>query len=647
MSHFIVGAALGRMASWYLPSSDENREVRRRNGASNLDAASAARRQRHGTTINSSNMGKLRGTNLNSDFNAESVGEKRKHSSTTNANNVSISHLTNAIVNMHSSVEGGSAARATSASYRLHAGKYIKTDPLLKDMFFPLLTSKMNFGFASCTGLQESSWNDANANTLEFNSARGLFRGVSFFKLRYTAPNKDRRDPNSLNDMPVKVAGTSGVDSSTASDGDVFSIYRRFNSSPQQLQVSGTNPTNAKATGSNVTQTSVQSFTDGVVPGSVFATDDDKIRQCGMGMNLAHMETNAYFAQNFQQTIGNSAVYPVGTSDVQFSDNWTGHIPIASDTETGCVVRGTPEVPYYYRNQKDAVMRIADGQITMDITNTCRSNERIEIVIHAMKKTDHVTNSPELYEAIYESVDYAQRSKANNNQLPLTTQPGTGNTNKTELPNVPGGWQAFYDPDYPLLKTSSKHDNKVKEIAVEVHRSMHVLAPGQSKNIKIALGSLYYSLGNKSQAPIEPENGVIYAKEDNVGTLSVCVGHTGFKALETMATTNSTLNSSYNATPNDPTKVNFTNLRGGGFFSGRSYAPSSILVGGTYVEKYYPLYFNSTQRVFGNFGVYTPSFFGGSRNTLPLVNIPQEVVATTPAHNAGVPVGTANKTLSV
>lgn len=674
MSHFVAGAALGRWASWYLPWSDENREayrkvnqevldhdfakyfrkgdenfiadMRSRSGGANLGAEAAALRQRHGNTINSRAMGKLRGTNLNSDFNAEAVGSKRKHSSSGDAKNVSISNLTNAIVNLHSSVEGGTAARATSASYRLHAGKYIKTDPLLKDMFFPLLTSKLNFGFASCTGLQESSWNDATANTLEKNSARGLFRGVSFFKLRYTAPNKDRRDPNSLNDMPVKVAGTSGVDSSASSDGDVFSIYRRFNSSPQQLQLSGSS-TDAKATGSSVTQTEVQSFTDGVVPGSVYATDDDKIRQCGMGMNLAHLETNAYFSQNFQQTIGNSASYPVGTSDIQTNDNWNGYIPIASTTETGCVVRGTPEVPYYYRNQKDAIMRIADGQVTMDITNTCRSNERIEIVIHAMKKTDHEVNTPELYEAIYESVDYAQRSKANNNQLPLSAQPGTGNTNKTEIPNKPGGWQAFYDPDYPLLKTSSKHDNKVKDIAVEVHRSIHVLAPGQSKNIKIALGSLYYSLGNKSQAPIESENGLIYAKEDNVGTLSVCVGHTGFKALETMATTNSTLSTSYNITPEDPTKVSFANLRGGGFFAGRSYAPSSILVGGTYIEKYYPLYFNSVQRVFGNFGVYTPSFFGGSRNTLPLVNIPQEVVATTPAHNAGVPVGTANKTLSV
>jgi hypothetical protein len=677
MAHFVAGAALGRWASWYLPWSDENREafrkanqevldhefskyfrkgdeafvldMRRRSGGANLDAETAALKQRHNNTINSS-MSNLRGTNLSGDLAAEDGSRKRGRSSTGTMNRLAIGQLTNAITNIHASVEGGTAARASSASYRLHPGKYVKCDPMLKDMFFPLLTSKLNFGFTSATGLRNSSWNDATANTIEKKSARGLYRGVSFFKLRYTAPAKDRKNPNCLNDMPIKVANTSGIDSSTASDGDVFSMYRRFNSAPRQLRLNTTTGTPA-ATGSRVTQTEVQDFTDGIVPGNDFAEMDQRIRQLGMGMNLAHLETQAYFSQNFQQTLGNLGSKPIGTSDVDFASNWTGYIPPVSSTETGCVVRGTPGSPYYYQNQKDAVMRIADGQVSMDITNTCRSNERIEIVIHAMKKTDIETNTPELYEAIYESVEYAQKAKANNNLLPTTEGDGADETTKTGVPNTPGGWQAFYDPDYPLLKTSSKHDKKVKEIAVEVHRSIHVLAPGQSKNIKIALGSLYYSLGNKSESRVVGGDAFIYSKEDNTGTLAVCVAHTGFKALETMATTDSTLNSSFNPTSGtsfDPTKVGYAgSILGGGFFAGRSFAPSSITVSGNYLEKYYPLYFNSTQRLFGNFGVYSPSFFGGSKNTLPLINIPQEVVATTPAHNAGVPVGTANKTQSV
>lgn len=670
MAHFVAGAALGRWASWYSPWSDENREIYRKSwqqqvdsgwwdhfrrgdeafilemrsrhapGKNDLAAEVAALKKRHSATINSE-----MGTNLRGAFQAEASSSKskiRKTSSSRNASKATKVEISNAYTTIHNSVESGTAARATSASYRLHPGKYVKCDPMLKEFFFPLLTSKLNFGFSSATGMRNVSWNDASANTIEKYSARGLYRGVAFFKLRYTSPANNRQDNNSLNDKPIKVAETGGVDSGSTSTGDVFSIYRRFVSTPEQVALSGTIP--VKPTGGYVSQTTCQNFTEGVVPQGQYATDDTTIRQCGMGMNLAHLETNAYFSQNFRQNLGNLSTSPVGTSDVQGSANWNGYIPTptSSNNETGCVVRGTPTDPFYYRNQKDAIMRIADGQLTMDITNTCRSNSRVEIVIHSMKKTENTINTPELYEAIYEAVDYAQKGIANANQT-MGHSPSD-----PDVSNTPGGWQAFYDPDYPLLKTVSKHSKKPNDIATEVHRSIHVLAPGQTKNVKIALGSLYYSLGNKSTSPIDDADETISAKEDNVGTLAVCIGHTGFKALETMATTHSVLQPAYNSAPNNLNNVNYSpDVLGGGFWAGRSYAPSSILVGGNYVEKYYPIYFNSTQRMFGNFGVYTPSFFGGSRNTLPLTNIPQEVVATTPAHNAGTPVGTANKTLDV
>jgi hypothetical protein len=676
MSHFVAGAALGRWASWYLPWSDENREayrkvnqqvldhdfsrsfrkgdeafvlgMRSRSGGANLDAEAAALRHRHGNTINSK-----MGTNLRGHFEQEDPKPKKARSSSGNCSRHSTAQLTALVKHVHTNVEGGTAARAAGASYRLHPGKYVKCDPILKDFFFPLLTSKLNFGFSSVTGLGNNSWNDASGNTVEEKGARGLFRGVSFFKLRFTNPLIDRTNVNALNDTPIKVAGSTGVDSSGL-NGDIMSTYRRYNSAPVQYKAGSTGPAAGTgpfpSSGASVIQTECQTFTEGVVPflapGTSQASDDSSVRLLGVGMNLAHLETNAYMSSNFRQSIENTALVPpaqptipIGTSNSSVEPNWNGVIPLASSTETGCVVRGTPSDPHYHLNQKDAVMRIADGQVSLDITNTCRSMERIEIVIHAMKKTSNDTNIPELYEAIYEGVDYAQRS-----QTPI----GGANDTTNAGSNKPGGWQAFYDPEYPLLKTTSRHGKKVNDIAKEVHRSIHVLSPGQSKNVKIALGSLYYSLGNKSETPINDDDGFIQAKEDNVGSLAVCIGHTGFQALETMATTNSTLASAYGSSSNNPDSVGFSNdLKGGGFWAGRSFAPSSVLVGGTYVEKYYPLYFNSTQRLFGNFGVYTPSFFLGSSNTLPLANIPQEVVATTPAHNAGIPVGTANKTLSV
>lgn len=595
------------------------------------------------TTINSK-----MGTNLRGHFEQEGPKPKKAKSSSGNCSRHSTAQLTALVKHVHTNVEGGTAARATGASYRLHPGKYVKCDPILKDFFFPLLTSKLNFGFSSVTGLGNNSWNDATANTVEEKGARGLFRGVSFFKLRFTNPLINRTNVNALNDTPIKVAGSTGVDSSGL-NGDIMSTYRRYNSAPVQFKstTSGTGP--FPASGSSVIQTECQNFTEGVVPhiapGTSQASDDSAVRLLGVGMNLAHLETNAYMSSNFRQSIESSTTppaqptVPIGTSNSAVEPNWNGTIPLPSGTETGCVVRGIPTDPHYHLNQKDAIMRIADGQVVLDITNTCRSMERIEIVIHAMKKTSNDTNIPELYEAIYEGVDYAQRG-----QIAIGGQNDTTNSGA----NKPGGWQAFYDPEYPLLKTTSRHGKKANDIAKEVHRSIHVLAPGQSKNIKIALGSLYYSLGNKSETPINEDDGFIQAKEDNVGSLAVCIGHTGFQALETMATTDSTLASAYGSSATNPDAVGFSNsLKGGGFWAGRSFAPSSILVGGSYVEKYYPLYFNSTQRLFGNFGVYTPSYFLGSTNTLPLANIPQEVVATTPSHNAGIPVGTANKTLSV
>lgn len=328
------------------------------------------------------------------------------------------------------------------------------------------------------------------------------------------------------------------------------------------------------------------------------------IRQVGVGANLAHMEDHAWAATNFIPTAsavayGAADTYPVvggqvvvkpvvgnavGTAGLRgTSPTWDGTAPLIYQTGT------------YPARVRDATMRIKDGILSLDLSNTAKTPCVIEFVVHQMNKTADDITTQTLMNEIYAGYDYYSRQT-------------TGGLNlQDSSAGQPGGWQAFYDPTVPFLSVPKQHSKKIKPIAREVHRSNHVLAAGQSKTVKFKLGSMTYKLGSKSvnettqridNPPSQTLYGTIPVKEENVGMLNFSIGHTGFQAFESMGFGTDTLTLQGTT---DPVPDAY------GFWAGKTYSPSSILCTGMYQEDYYPMYVHSTNRLEGNVGVTRPS----------------------------------------
>lgn len=217
----------------------------------------------------------------------------------------------------------------------------------------------------------------------------------------------------------------------------------------------------------------------------------------------------------------------------------------------------------------------------MDITNGKNSSCLIELVINSQKKNEVDWTPQEYFDEVFTSVQYQQNQTRNPNVAVGALQ------------SAPGGWQAFYDPEYPLLHVKSAHSKKVKSMVNEVHRSSHMLAPGQTKKISISLGSLYYNLGNKCDTAglIDPQ-----APDFGAGSLLVCLGHSGVSQLS-MPTANTSYSYAHDFTVKPDTESGGTHtVVGAGFWVGKQKAPSEIVVKGRYEEKYYPSYMVSDQR---------------------------------------------------
>jgi len=501
---------------------------------------------------------------------------------------------------IQSSSESIDAKRIPASKYRLHKAKYIPSiGNFLGDLFMSTLTSRLNFGFTSNTGNSMSIYNFKHANNPDpLNSGvpgmapRGNYRGISFMKLRFTDPNVTRDSPNALNASPQILQAQ--IDTNL-----VYSCYREFNNCPQL-----TNGGSASV---------VQGPTPYIFQASP-ATTQGTIRQLGLGANLTHFEDHAYQASNFvtsQMTNivgGKSGAIVSGFATTGYVSNeqgnigtngydgnaaaeWDGNVQDAIGGGILQAVPGTPNTWQYPLAVKDAVMRIQDGYVEFDVTNTAKTPCVIELVLHSMKKCDSSVQSPEVYSEIWNAYDYQVQQQVNTND-------------KATGANSIGGWQTFYDPDVPLLSLNSKSAKKVNDYAREVHRSNHVLASGQSKVIKVALGGLYYKLGSKSETitgvytdPGSGDSGkphFVPSKIDSPGTILVAMGHTGFESMESLIPSGSTAESA-------------THI-GTGLWAGKQRSPSSICVSGKYEEKYYPMYIHSTNRIMGNNHPLRPSY---------------------------------------
>lgn len=474
--------------------------------------------------------------------------------------------------------EYGENRRAKAYIKRLHMAKYLKCDRLLKELFFPTLTMGHRFGFCSVTGIEAKGaaalGDNGSTDPVQYAKAAGLYRGIAMFTLR--SCTQLLTDESNLNSNQFQT----GVTKITGSDLPISSCYRRFNSRPE-LHSSDTR------NGAAVETTVPPTVTHNMLPDmSIKGTphDANTLYVPAVG-NINELETKAVQSTNFQHAVGSSSssegTTTIGVpassstpSQPAFSPNWDGNSVVYND-------RGA-----YYANLKNTTIRISDGYIEMDISNGKTTSTYIEVVIHSFKKNANGVGTQQLVNAIHNAVQYQQSDRNVSTYYTSTSNSQT---------QQPGGWQAFWDPTYPLLGVKSQHRKPVDAIANEVHRSVHMLGPGQSKLVKIHLGSLYYDLGNKSDHGAyntsDPSPLGFPNPTTGVGALNVSIGHSGVMQLSAPSDPSggATANQFANY-PDAYTDANVHDHVGAGFWVGKAFCPSEIVVSGNYVEKFYPAY---------------------------------------------------------
>jgi len=527
----------------------------------------------------------------------EAYSRKRLRGSA-NQTRLSTTVIKKSVAKITASAESSDEKRLPPVSYRIRPAKYVTGLPsMFKEMFMPTLTSKLSFGFVSNNGRGNQIYGETINTDVSCQAPRGVWRGIALFKARFTNPLIGRASADALN--ATRTSTGIAIGASSATKQEVVSAYRRYTSSPSQ---------NKAGTASKINQTVCDTLTATPV------ATNGQLRQLGMGTNLCHLEDHAYQSSNFIQSVSSSSIGTSGsktviggTVDVGDLDTAGGNIG-TSNTGTSYDWDGTVPLiqgQYYPPNVRDMVMRISDGFVEMDISNTSKTPCVIELVIHSMKKTDFTTGSQDVYNEIYNSYNYSVNSATDVN-------PGLGQDS--------GGWQVFYDPQVPFLKVPSRHDSKVRDLVTEVHRSCHILASGQSKVVKISLGSLYYKLGNKSTFPTQNTSGYIHTQVDALGTLLFAIGHTGVPGFESMGS-----EKMFDLTGG-------TLTTGNGFWAGKVYTPSSIAVSGKYQEQYYPMYSTTTERVLGDHYPLAPSTTnaaGGVAPGLPINVLTTQHITTT------------------
>ncbi len=521
---------------------------------------------------------------------------KKSLTSTPSISTLSSNATASVLKTITSAAELDANKRSSTASYRLHAAKYLKMDSMLKELMFPLHRFKGFFGFMQSSGQGLAVAVPATSDTVAKLAPRSAFRSVSFFKLRHTAPRyiadyDGQPDPTvaPTDADQAKVLNASRVvigDTTFSDDGDsqtIRSYFRRFNNRP--VLTSG-----AGAGGSP----------DNDVQGvQTMSSSPGFYKQLAMDYNCADIEQVSLNQSPFTQYVQPSTTQGGGGIEGSLNvnqgpQNYTGTNAYAVSTNN---------------TWKDSTVRIADGKLSMDIQNGSRVPTVVEIVIHSMKRGGPATTkqmrTQDIYEALWKAGNWEHAYKSN------FDTPTTGNAGSPQ-----GGWNMFWDPKTPFLKLKGSGKKFMENIASEVHRSIHYLAPGESKTVSIALGSLYYKVGHRSGSYASSDTtttGVIDVRTDGAGTLAVAVGAFGIDCLETAF--------------GDGFVANLvaaggsgTAQEGAGFWIGKRPAPSQIVVSGTYEEAWYPTYLSQPGRFIGSVNAAQPSILNGEQ-AVPLGTI--------------------------
>jgi hypothetical protein len=176
-----------------------------------------------------------------------------------------------------------------------------------------------------------------------------------------------------------------------------------------------------------------------------------------------------------------------------------------------------------------------------------------------------------------------------------------------------------------------------------------MLAPGQSKCIKIALGSLFYNIGNKSDDGWAATWGSTYARSQlpfcnyQAGSLIFALGHSGVDQLS-MPTANTSISNGNTFWMKPDTSSNsgadppeYHTIHGTGFWAGKVKAPSEIVVKGRYSEKYYPSYVISSDRMPYDDSIMLPPYVDEENPRILSSGLPvQETIGTVDATHQAV-----------
>jgi len=513
--------------------------------------------------------------------------------------------------------------RLPPSYFRLHAAKYLQMDKMLKNLFFPLRVLRNHFGLSSYSGCNQKNAEDLlgiKQRMIGAMRTKGHYRGVAFFDIRNTDLEASPTAYNCLNGDPKQIGGVRDSTNPSNTTQNVDSIYRAFHNGPQ-LDGGALGATTFD--GGSVLPNAQQVFTDSD------SIDRAQVRSLSMGINLGSIEQAALNGMCYADPVvanGRLAVPAAPVANMDNTELLPGQTSISSYANSPWI-DSDPGTSAYNYQVANGVVRIVDGSLQMDIMNTENTPCVVEVVIHSKKKN----NLPK--QKIFDQFQHDY-------QLLNAAKGITSGFTATDA-NESGGWQTFYDPEVPLLKLPKSC--RVYEYVTEVHRSHHILAPGQSKLVSIKLGSLWYKLSNKndiiSSNPTgtgNPNKGFI-SHVDNVGTLFCSVGHSGFMCPQgiqaVMDGPPGVGGQVYDEAYMSPQSVFSTTAgRGSGWWAGMAHAPSSILLSGNYEESFYPMTFDRSDptatRGFLNRGAVFQTKDTTNRAHVPVSHILPEKVVT-------------------
>lgn len=287
------------------------------------------------------------------------------------------------------SSEQAATKRQPPSSYRLHPAKTLKCDPLFRDMFFPLRTIESSFGFTSVSGrigqINREQPTAGNLDARDHAAAGGKYRGLAVFQCRYTDETVNTNTAFILSSDAQDCGLFDTTNQSTARK-LVKSQFRTFANAPAtQYQDNGSADPPLDICQSAFEKSYGVDEVTGAPTGPLPPTQMFVGRTA---LNLSTIERDAYYNMPYVPAPlllfnGNNDPENVGPNTTQ------QHIdtPFTWQQNDGLSLKqgGTGSGAGNYANQfTNALFRIVDGHMHLDVTNSDSTTCVVEVVINSM-----------------------------------------------------------------------------------------------------------------------------------------------------------------------------------------------------------------------------------------------------------------------